>query len=126
MHRFSKINNDLFCLGGDEFIYIFSISKMELVSSFKLVNMQFRSILTLTNNTILGGEYQKEGNNYFIQFKINEKNKIKEISRKENVHNTIIWQMAILNNNDEGEKIISVSDDYYIKIWELNHFFFLN
>ena len=47
---------------------------MELVSSFKLVNMQFRSILTLTNNTILGGTYQKEGNNHFIQFKINEQN----------------------------------------------------
>ena len=118
MHRFSKINNDLFCLGGDEFIYIFSISKMELVSSFKLANMKFYSILTLSNNTILGGT-----NNHFIQFKINEKNKIKEISRKENVHNTKIWQMAILNNNDEGEKIISVSDDYYIKIWELNYFF---
>ena len=83
--------------------------------------MKFYSILTLSNNTILGGT-----NNHFIQFKINEKNEIKEISRKENVHNTIIWQMAILNNNDEGEKIISVSDDYYIKIWELNHFFFLN
>ena len=55
---------------------------MELVSSFKLVNMQFRSILTLTNNTILGGEYQKEGNNYFIQFKINEQNEIKEIQEK--------------------------------------------
>ena len=51
---------------------------MELVSSFKLVNMQFRSIL----NTILGGAYQKEGNNYFIQFKINEQNEIKEIQEK--------------------------------------------
>ena len=123
MHRFSKINNDLFCLGGDEFIYIFSISKMELVSSFKLTNMKFRSILILANNTILGGAYQNEGNNHLIQFKINEQNEIKEISRKENVHSTTIWQLAFLNNNDEGEKIISVSDDCYIKIWELNYFF---
>ena len=123
MHRFSKLNNDLFCLGGDEFIYIFSISKMELVSSFKLTNMKFRSILILANNTILGGAYQNEGNNHLIQFKINEQNEIKEISRKENVHSTTIWQLAFLNNNDEGEKIISVSDDCYIKIWELNYFF---
>ena len=96
---------------------------MELVSSFKLTNMKFRSILILANNTILGGAYQNEGNNNLIQFKINEQNEIKEISRTEKAHSTTTWELVILSHNDEGEKIISESDDGYIKIWELNYFF---
>ena len=123
MHRFAKINNDLFCLGEDEFLYIFSISKMELVSDIKIPNMKIQSILILANNTILGGAFQCDGNCHLIQFKINEQNEIKEISRKEKAHSTIIWELAILSHNDEGEKIISESDDGYIKIWELNYFF---
>ena len=123
MHRFAKINNDLFCLGEDEFLYIFSISKMELVSDIQIPNMKIQSILILANNTILGGTYQYDGNYHLIQYKINEQNEIKEISRKEKAHSTIIWELAILSHNDEGEKIISVSDDGYLKIWELNYFF---
>ena len=121
MHRFSQINNDLFCLSGDEFIYIFSISKMELVSNVKVTNVNFHSILILTNNTILTGACQNGKNYHLIQFKINDQCEIKEISRYENVHSSIIWQLIILNNDDEGDEIVSVSDDGYIKMWELNY-----
>ena len=119
MHRFCIINSDIFCLGGDEYIYLFSITKMDLINSLKVQNMKFHSIITLPNNTILAGAYQNENLCYFFQFYIDENNQIKEISRKEKVHSTIIWQLTYLNIQNNFDQIISVSDDSYIKIWEI-------
>jgi len=41
MHRFCIINSELFCLSGDQNIYLISISKMELVKSIRVENMNF-------------------------------------------------------------------------------------
>ena len=120
MHRFSIINSELFCLGGDEYIYLFSITKMDLVNSIKIQNMRFQSIITLPNNTILAGTYENENLCHFFQFQIDWNNQIKEISRKEKVHGTIIWQLINLkNNNNDYEQMISVSDDAYLKKWDI-------
>ena len=118
MHRFCIINPDIFGLAGDQYIYLFSITKMELIQSFSVSNMNLHSIILLQNSTILCGAYQKENLCYLLQFQIDENNQIKEISRKEKVHSTIIWQLANLFNKDNINEIISVSDDSYIKIWE--------
>ena len=119
MHRFSIINSDIFCLGGDEYIYLFSISKMDLISYLKVDKIYFRSIITLPNNSILAGGLGSEGYCHLFQFKIYENNQIIEISRKNQVHSTHIWQLGILNKNQNFNEIISVSDDSYLKIWEL-------
>lgn len=58
MHRFCIINSELFCLSGDKNIYLISISKMELVRSIRIENMNFHSILLLSNNSILCGAYE--------------------------------------------------------------------
>ena len=120
MHRFCIISPDIFCLAGDQYIYLFSIIKMELIQSYKVENLKFHSIIILPNKTILCGAYQNENLCHLIQFQIDENSQIKEISRKEKVHSTIIWQLAYLFNKDNLNEIISVSDDSYIKIWELD------
>lgn len=119
MHRFSIINSDIFCLGGDEYIYLFSISKMDLISYLKVDKIYFRSIITLPNNSILAGGLGSEGYSHLFQFQVYENNQIIEISRKNQVHSTHIWQLGILNKNQNFNEIISVSDDSYLKIWEL-------
>ena len=117
MHRFCIINSDIFCLSGDAYIYLFSIRQMDLIQSFKVEGMKFHSIITLPNNTILCGA----NGCHFFQFKIDENYQIKEISKKENVHSSIIWQLAYFNNEEYSNGIISVSDDSYLKMWELDY-----
>ena len=56
----------------------------------------------------------------FLQFQINENNQIKEISRKEKIHSTSIWQIVFLFTENNLNEIISVSDGYYLKLWELD------
>ena len=114
MHRFCLIDSDLFCLSGDQYIYLLSISKMDIISSIKVDNINFFSIMLLSNHTLLCGDQ-----NYFCQFKIENKREIKLISKTDKVHSTIIWQLAHLDSNRNSEKIISVSDDQNIKIFEL-------
>ena len=114
MHRFCSIDSDLFCLSGDQYIYLLSISKMDIISSIKVDNINFFSIMLLSNHTLLCGDQ-----NYFCQFKIENKREIKLISKTDKVHSTIIWQLAHLDSNRNSEKIISVSDDQNIKIFEL-------
>ena len=122
MHRFCTINSDLFCLSGDQYIYLFSISKMDLIQSLKIDNMNFHSILLLTNNTLLCGALQTNNKTYhYFQFEINDNNDIKQLSMKEKVHSSIIWQLAHLEEKNNSEKIISVSDDCLINIYELNY-----
>ena len=118
MHRFCSINDDLFCLSGDQYIYLISISKMDLIKNIKVDNMNFSCILLLPNHTLLCGSY----NSYnFFQFQIDDNNEIKQISLKEKVHSSIIWQFALLYSKENTEKIISVSDDHCIKAFELNY-----
>ena len=119
MHRFCIINSDIFCLSGDQFIYLISISKMELVKSIKVNNMNFHSVMLLSNNTLLCGAYENNIGHFF-QFQIDDNNEIKQISRNDKVHSSIIWQLAHLDIKNNNEIIISVSDDSYIKIFELN------
>jgi len=119
MHRFCIINSELFCLSGDQNIYLISISKMELVNNIRVENMNFHSILLLSNNSILCGAYENKGLCHFYQFQIDENNEIKQISKQDKVHSTIIWQLAHLKIKDNIETIISVSDDNYIKIFDL-------
>ena len=92
---------------------------MDLVNSLKIQNMKFHSIITLPNNTILAGAYQGSNLCHFFQFQIDENNQIKEISKKEKVHTTIIWQLVYLSNNNNCDQMISVSDDAYLKKWDL-------
>ena len=40
---------------------------------------------------------------------------------KEKVHSSIIWQFAHLEEKNNIEKIISVSDDCLMNIYELNY-----
>jgi len=56
---------------------------------------------------------------HFYQFQINENNEIKQISKQDKVHSTIIWQLAHLKTKENIETIISVSDDSYLKIFDL-------
>ena len=116
MHRFCTFNSDIFCLSGDQYIYLFSISKMELIKSLKIDNYNFYSILLLSNNTFLCGTSSQ-----YFQFEICENNEIKQISMKDKVHSQIVWQLAHLEIKDNSEKIISVSDDSLINIYELNY-----
>ena len=118
MHRFCIINKDIFCLSGDQFIYLFSISKMELIKSINVNNMKFHSILLLPNQTILCGA----NGNLFSQFEINDNYEIKEISKKESVHSSIIWQLVNNNIKENSDEIISVSDDGTLKIWNIDYF----
>ena len=118
MHRFCTIDHDLFCLSGDQYIYLISISKMDIIKSIKVDDMNFSCILLLANHTLLCGSY----NNYnFFQFQIDDNNDIKQISLKEKVHTAMIWQFAHLYSKDNSETIISVSDDCYIKTFQLNY-----
>ena len=87
---------------------------MDIISSIKVDNINFFSIMLLSNHTLLCGDQ-----NYFCQFKIENKREIKLISKTDKVHSTIIWQLAHLDSNRNSEKIISVSDDQNIKIFEL-------
>ena len=116
MHRFFIINSELFCLSGDQNIYLISINKMELVKSIRVENMNFNSIILLSNNSLLCGAYENQGLCHFYQFQIDEKNEIKLISKQDKVHSTVIWQLAHLKIKDNIETIISVSDDSYLKI----------
>ena len=120
MHRFCLINSDIFCLAGDYNIYLFSIVKKELINTKKVDKMKFHSIITLPNNTILGGAYENESLCHLLQFEIDENYQMNEISRIEKIHSTIIWQLAYLNYKENCDEIISVSDDYYLKVWELH------
>ena len=122
MHRFCIINSDLFCLSGDQYIYLFSISKMDLIQSLKIDNMNFHCILLLTNNTLLCGAFQTNNKTYhYFQFEISDNNEIKQLSMKEKVHSSTIWQFAHLEEKNNIEKIISVSDDCLMNIYELNY-----
>ena len=58
---------------------------------------------------------------YSIFEKIDVNGEIKLISRNNNVHSSSIWQLSFLESKDNSEKIISVSDDRYLKIFELNY-----
>ena len=121
MHRFCLINSDIFSLAGDCNIYLFSIIEMKLINTKKIENMKFHSIINLPNNTILCGAYENENACHLFQFEIDENYQINEISRIEKIHSTIIWQLAYLNYKENYEEIISVSDDTYLKIWELHY-----
>ena len=121
MHRFCTINSDLFCLSGDQFIYFISISKMEVIKSLKVDNINFHSIMLLSNSTLLCGAYEQNNSYHLFQFQINENAEIKLISRSDNIHSSIIWQLSYMESTDKSEKIISVSDDKYLKIFELNY-----
>ena len=121
MHRFCTINSDLFCLSGDQFIYFISISKMEVIKSFKVDNVNFHCIMLLSNSTLLCGAYEQNNSYHHFQFQIDENGEIKLISRNNSVHSSTIWQLSFLESKDNSEKIISVSDDRYLKIFELNY-----
>ena len=118
MHRFCIINSDVFCLSGDQFIYLFSISKMDLIKSINVNNMKFHSILLLPNQTILCGA----NGNLFSQFEINDNYEVKELSKKESIHSEIIWQLVNNKIKDNCDEIISVSDDGTLKIWDIDYF----
>ena len=69
MHQFWVVSSDIFFLAGDKYIYLFLITKMELIQSFKVENMDLHSIVILPNNTILCGAYQGSNLCHFYNFK---------------------------------------------------------
>ena len=94
---------------------------MEVIKSFKVDNVNFHSIMLLSNSTLLCGAYEQNNSYHHFQFQIDENGEIKLISRNNNVHSSTIWQLSFLESKDNSEKIISVSDDRYLKIFELNY-----
>ena len=65
---------------------------------------------------------QTNNNTYhYFQFVISDNKEIKLLSLKEEVHTSKIWQFAHLEEKNNIDKIISVSDDSLMNIYELNY-----
>ena len=112
------LNEEIFVVGGNGFIYLISISKMNIEYTLTLPNNEaIYSLLILPNNSILvGASYNSKYG--LIQYKINKDGtQIIEYSRNfNNVHTNNIYALGIMKINGCW-KFLTGGQDNKLKIW---------
>lgn len=118
-----KLNDDILCVGGFEYISLLDINLKQLNNKIHLIKNKERITSTCwileKKWLITGTKYKKDDNEYeyehdIIVYKLNNDNILEEIKRFQNTHSLIIYSIIYINGN-----IISCSQDNKIKIWPL-------
>lgn len=121
-----KLNNEILCVGGFEYISLISISNKQLINKIELYKGKERITSTCLCHKInekqiniaVATKYKIIGEDEFffdiIIFKLNKEKTLEEISRIEKAHDKIINSIASIEN-----LLISCADDKKLKLWNI-------
>jgi len=108
------INDNILLIGGESSggIYIINTDNYQLISQVHKNIKSIDSIIELMNGNILIGCYDENNKYSLIEYKYENNNLIKILS-KDNAHSGYIYGLIEMNDG----MIISCSSDYSIKYW---------
>ena len=121
-----KLNDDILCIGGFEYISLIDIDFKQLNNKMELINKKERITSTcpviekrwLITGTKYKNNDHKDNREFLydiIIYKLNRDNILQEIKRFSNAHDKIINSIIYINGN-----IISCSEDKKMKKWSFS------
>jgi len=113
LNAMCMINDNILLIGGHSSgIYIINTDNYQIISQVHKNNKYVYSIIELINGNILIGCYDENNKHSLIEYKYENNNLIKILS-KDNAHSSYIRGLIEMNDG----MIISCSDDKSIKYW---------